>query len=408
MNINNAHILASNPALQPHHIDKLMTLGGHNIDVNLSKNPNLPQHHAEALIEKHKASGSLPAVHGIIANEGITLSPQHQKDFIDNLEGGASSTDSKQKTIVGIAGRPDISEESKNTIVKRIGNGDTMHSAMKALVDNEAFKPNHEDIATMSKNHGFSLGKHVLENDREGRFDPEHVKQLVGGMASKAPDVIGIQSSAELKDRFRSPNYSEEHQMALSKAGYHLGNTSDKLGKEVLSNQLEQFGHHIGGEQHEKYSSLLNQRRFGEEHINQLVKQGNLTQSVLSHPKASSKTLDNAIDNADIITKRSILNSNHAQKNHYESATNDVRLHGFLSSSPKTPPSILHTISTSKYPHVRENVANNRNTPQSTLKGMLANEKEPSVKEILNKRVGNKLNEDVGFSSFANFRKAYF
>lgn len=379
--------LTRNPALQSHHFDKLIGENDLNVHRALAENPSLPQEHADRMMNDYHERGQLAYIHPLLQNEGIKISPEHQKHFLasDTSNSGSSLSDNMRR----IAARPDISDESKEKIVSGIenSNGPQARAIGSVLLDNPSFEGKPEHISTLlQSSHGPNLAAHILETDREGRFGKNSADKAVNTLVAK-PDFAKESSHGSLNNRFRNPHYDENHIKALTDAGYNVSNTTDKLSKEDITKHIDNFHADIG-KPDSVYNNILNQRRFGEEHVHQLIGHNNLSDAIVSHPKASARPIDSAMEKADPIMKRSLLNSTHVQKNHFEIAAKDPRMHGFLSSSVRTPPSVLDSISGSKYQHVRENLIGNRNTSKDTLKKMLAVEKHPEVKAALESKLG--------------------
>lgn len=84
--------------------------------------------------------------------------------------------------------------------------------------------------------------------------------------------------------------------------------------------------------------------------------------------KLNAKHLHAILDNPNVVTtiKHKIPFHDSVQLSHFNRLKDEISMHGAISKSPKTPPSILHELASSPLDHVRLNVANNPNTLNET------------------------------------------
>ena len=84
-------------------------------------------------------------------------------------------------------------------------------------------------------------------------------------------------------------------------------------------------------------------------------------------------------------TKAAALSHPANVPSHFEMFKNNPRYHGAITNSKNAPPSILHELSSSPLEHVRQNIAENPNTEQKTMK-ILSTDSNPTIAAIAKKK----------------------
>lgn len=368
--------LAGNPAVKKEHITALLNSPHlHEAEVaKLASNPHLEPHHIDELM-------SMPDAHdGLSQNHHIKLSPEHQKTLVS--EGGYDS---------GLAGRADL---HSSTVDQLVNHGDNRTHA-KLLSNEHAHLDDHHirNIYNMSKEHS-DVAHALVESPKVSDDIKEHtINDSINALRSNARNHTALERISDTKYFNKSHidkmlDAADDLDKTNPGQGVTLRNIAAKSNKASAS-QIDRMVNSVDKNAVTLASRLIDNKNVKPAHLKKIFDHSSYDstkEKILEHPSANHDVLHHVFDTGHNWDKTAVLHHPSVQTSHFHKAM-DIGpvMHGAVSSSPSTPPSILDTLSHSPLSFVRQNVAAHKNTSPETI-SRLANDDDEEVASVAGKR----------------------
>lgn len=373
--------LMSNRAVKGEHLDHLMSMRGSlenkvNPSIDLATNPHLQQHHIDELIQDRNTHKALSQ------NHGITLTPEHQKQILASGEYNAD-----------FASRKDLHPDTIDHLTKHAAG-----YALEKLIENPHAQLSDQHVSNIldrKRTDDIHMGGKLFASPN---ISPEN-RDRVFNQALRKP--MGVELRDIVESRFMTKDhvgrmldahdFHKEDQPDAARSLLYRAANSPKASSEHLTRIIGSLNKNNSG----AIRSLLDNKNLKPAHLaaihnfvtNPENKLAGYNDSILEHPSANADILHSVFDSGHNLDKTAVLHHPAVQVSHFQKAMDHGQaLHGAITSSPSTPPSVLGKLADSPFSFVRQNIASHKNADNDTLK-KLANDSNEEIAATAKKRL---------------------